>query len=773
MPRFDTQRITPRQAVDSSQSANVALPVQADLNAVRGQGGAMWAVSSALNNVMSNMAEKDQQAAAARQRTATEKAHADQKELGAAKAGEKNITGADQSEWLKTASDTARDSYLETDGINAVGRYEQSIQKPMSQLEPGADIDTFMKEHAQQFIADNKLEGPSLNAFMVGLSKSQGAIKQSYLKQSIAESLKRDEEGVSAILVDGMQKGNMLTPEGYKSWRDYAASKGMHDDEIDDIAVKAVKASLASGDIDLAKGMAILQTPSAPGRPVLADIPEHKEELQLAAKRGETIQKETAQKARYDQEVQDTVQVDALADKGVLGSARALAWGKANDKTAAEVAAKLNQSREARERHSDEQAKAERLRGAMLLWNNHDPLSEGRAGYSADEIAKAGDLTFSAALQAGNQAQVAAVIDHAMRTGAPIPSLKGILSTTLDPSNPEQATQYAQIVDRMMAISPARASAELDNGALARYTQYKTTKMLGADDNQAWSKVKMGTSLDPETVTKNVTEAMKLVAKDAPKDFASEHFWQSNTPISNLSEMDTAYRLSVKDMVQAGASPEVAAKAALTRVQSSYIRVGDRMVRNYGTGDNMGEQTSAAMTEASVMWKDKLVAGNVVGKDDPVWFVPVPGADNKWRLKYFAAGGVPLDVPHEVTRAGADGKEHTTTEFVDVIPSATRANYGAWKKQEDDKKVRNAQMFKSQGHDEVDLTPENVKSLNGRYKALLDGTFTPGPNNTPEQITFLKKQWDASQAKARKVSDYANNPANQQQSFADFITSQH
>ena len=774
MPRFEAQRITSRPAVDSSQSANIALPVQADLNAVRGQGSAMWSVSSALSGVLADKSQKDQRIAAQRQAQADEDARQSEAKLGATKAADHELNGVDQTEWLANASKIAKQSYEETDGINAVSKFQSQLQEPLAKLEPGADIDGFVKQHAEQFIADNGLKDGVRDTFMVGLAKSQDDIKQAYLKQSIKESMKREEDGASALLVDGLTKGNMATPEGYAQWRAYNASKGMSDDEMDNIAVSAVKASLASGDIDIAKGMSILQTASAPGRPVLADIPEHKEELQLAAKRGQAVQDDRAKAARYDQEVQDTVQVDALAQKGILGNARALAWGKANDKSAAEVAAKINSSREARERLSDKLAKEQRQRDAMLLWNNHDPLSENRAGFSADEIAKAGDTTFTAALQSGDATQVAAVVDHAMRSGAPIPALKGILSSTLDPSNPQQATQYALLVDRMFSVSPARASAELDSKALATYTQYKQAKLLGADDSQAWSKVKMGTNLDSETITKNVTEAMKLVAKDAPKDFTSEHFWQSNTPIANLSELDTAYRLSVKDMVEAGAAPDVAAKAALTRVQSSYIRVGDRMVRNYGTGDGMDKQTSEAMTEASNMWKDKLVEKNVVGKDDPVMFAPIPGSPNTWRLKYFAAGGVPLDVTHEVTKVGEDGREHTTTEFVDVIPSATRANYAVWKQQEDTKRIKAEQFAKNAGTTIPDggLTAANVAKINAAMKQSDDNWSKPAATELQE---FGKKNWFAPEAVAKrtKVSTFFNDPSNHSQSFADFITSNH
>jgi hypothetical protein len=195
------------------------------------------------------------------------------------------------------------------------------------------------------------------------------------------------------------------------------------------------------------------------------------------------------------------------------------------------------------------------------------------------------------------------------------------------------------------------------------------------------------------------------------------------------------------------------------------------MVRNYGLGDGMDEQTSAAMTDVSKVWKDKLVASNVVDKDDPVWFVPVPGSPNTWRLKYFAAGGVPLDVTHEVTRTGADGKEHTEEAFIDIIPAAVRVNHGAWKRQEDDKKARNAQTFEHFGlssdataddlQHTLKLIPKNAsyKGNEGQYQDGVAFRELPVGLNTPE--------------KRAKAQEFGSDPANRLQTFADFITANH
>ena len=295
MPRFEEQKITPRQAVDSSQSANIALPVQADLASVSGQGSTMFAVARALNGAAQTTSKLGAQF--------REKRDTEDKKEGTARAAEKAVTGDAQTEWLEAASDTARESFEETDGITAVSRFQQDTLPELARLEPGADIDGFLRERVEKFTADNGITGKTRDVFMVGMARAQPELKQAYLRQSIREALQRDTDGVAAVLTHSLTEGSALTPEGYAKWREYAASKGMHDDEVDEIAVKSLRAALASGDVDLEKGLALLKTPSAEGRPILADVPVYKEALQLAAKRGEDVQDERATKERYERGV--------------------------------------------------------------------------------------------------------------------------------------------------------------------------------------------------------------------------------------------------------------------------------------------------------------------------------------------------------------------------------------------------------------------------------------------------------------------------------------
>jgi hypothetical protein len=283
MPRNDARRVTQRQQIDSSQSANVALPMQASLNGITQSGAAMFALGRALSGMGDQMGQQAQQDA----RALAEKNTKDSKTAGAAKAAEKNVTGVEPADWLSNANQIERESYQETDGINAVGRFEQSIQPELARLEPGANIDEFVQQHAEKFLEDNQLPEKTKQTFLSGLSKSQENLKSAYLKQSLAESLKRNEESTSALLVSGLQNGSASNPEGFAKWRAYAEGKGMHDDEIDAMAVNAVKAALQSGDVDTEKAMALLKSASAPGRPVLADVPQYKQNgcRRIAARR--------------------------------------------------------------------------------------------------------------------------------------------------------------------------------------------------------------------------------------------------------------------------------------------------------------------------------------------------------------------------------------------------------------------------------------------------------------------------------------------------------
>ena len=149
--------------------------------------------------------------------------------------------------------------------------------------------------------------------------------------------------------------------------------------------------------------------------------------------------------------------IDKAADKGDLGEAQALQWGKDFDKSAPQVAAKLARSADARARRAAQAATVKDEQTHDLAWWNHDYLAEAAGGFSPADMAKAGRRAFSTALRSGKPEEVQRVLEHVARSGAPVQGLQTILSDNIDPSNPEQATRYVKMYDYMAGVSPHRA----------------------------------------------------------------------------------------------------------------------------------------------------------------------------------------------------------------------------------------------------------------------------------------------------------------------------
>jgi len=466
-----------------------------------------------------------------------------------------------------------------------------------------------------------------------------------------------------------------------------------------------------------------------------------------------------------------------LADKGLLGFQQAEAIRRRHPLhlTPEWSASIASQSAEAAERLAKERAAEQRKRAAGLEWDNYETLRTTATDFTKKELDDAGNERFTEGLtdflKNGNKDKLNAVLMHAARSGAPLPDLKTVLGN-IDENNTAQAGKLVEVYETLQHISPAYAARQIDDKGLAKITMYQQQKMLfGATDEQAWSAVKMGTSVDQEVVNKRLADFSKKADKEIPKDFG-DHSWNpfvSNTPIQNRAELETAYRLTARNLIQQGFDTDTALAAAKKRVDATFIRVGDRMVRNYGTGDGNDAATSSAMTEASNTVKEQLIKANAVGKDDPVWFVPVPGQEGVWRLKYFAAGGVPLDVTRPVTRKGPDGREHTETDFIDVNVNQMRSAHGAWEAQEKRKATANAQTLSKLGVADEPLTNERAQKLIKEHERA-----ATAPDDTTGYGLQMKAQTGmGSQERAKQLINYANDPKNQVQSFGDFLTTLH
>lgn len=764
MPRETSTRIDARQVIDTSQSSNVPLQVAARTDSV-GRNSAGWAIASALTSYAAGMG-----GVAARQQEAKDKAEHDAGKAASAEQGATGVAPAVEghdSSWVA--------GYRESEGERLATEFNQQVAVKMARLEPGTDPNKFYQDELNKYLDESQLHDQSRATFMAEALKGKQPLTEKFYLSSDAEAMKREEENFKATVTGRVSQDGFLTPAFVDEFRQKAAERGMHDNVIDHLLIEGVLPVISSGKGDITKTVETLQKSLGDHGAVLNDL--FREKIDLAAKQGQAAKDAEAKKADDDAVAQDMFNAGQLANKGLLGFQQAEAIRRKHPlhltpEWSAGIAAR---SAAEAERLAKERAKEQRERQAGLEWDNYDTLRTTAKDFTAKELNDAGNARFGAAvnnfLTTGDKTQLSAVLAHAARTGAPLPDIKTVFGN-IDENNTAQATKLVNLYEIAQHTSPAWAARQVDDKTLAKITMFQKQKMLfGADDQQAWSAVKMGTNVDPAIVNQRLADFAKKADKVIPKDFG-DHAWNpftKNTPIANRSELETAYRLTAKNLIEQGFDTDAALDAAKKRVDASFIRVGDRMVRNYGTGDGMDQLTSEAMTNASASIKDKLVANNTVGKDDPVWFVPVPGQEGVWRLKYFAAGGVPLDITQPVTRKGADGKDHTTNEFIDVNVADMRAAHSAWSAQEKKKEVTNTQTLSKLGLPADPLTPEQAQKLAKQH----EGAATRPDDTSGYGLSMKAKTGMGSQDRAKAVLKYVNDPSNQMQTFGEFINNLH
>ena len=784
MPREQQNRITPRVPTDTSSGQSVPLQVQATLPQ---RNSAAFSLASALYSGF----EAYRAGREADYRVASiEKDKADRlaSQKGKDAAAEQAVTGVapDEKEMLNTYGQHAVDAYHESDGLRISSDFVNQLRPKLAKLDPGADVDKFIQQDAASYVENANMPEASRAVFMQSVAQQQEALKTEFIKQSITESHKREEENYGALTTNDIRSGALLNPDNLQRHFEYLHAKGLTETESRSLVANSFAASIADGTTDIQKALDVLKTPVGSDGVSIGDIPALKETIDASVKRGETIQKAKAAEARFDQEVAETTRVDALARKGVLSSTTALAWGHANGKSAAEVASKLDQSARALEALQKENDKEERKRQAIGKWFGYNALDIKATDFTKKEMEDAGQVVFNKALRgylSDNgpaitddkqfaDTQLGRVIEHAARTGAPLTDLKDVLNS-IDENNPKEASRLLSIYKYASHISPAWANRQTDAATLAKITRYQTrVESFGDNPDQAWSNIKLKQDVPPDAVASNMTKALKLLDSKAPKDFG-DHAWnpiKSNTPIANLPEVNAERMRIVRELVSEGVPPEDAVKAGIEKADSNFIRSGDQMVRNYGIGDGNDEATSAAMTERAKALKDGLVKSNVVDKDQPVFFAPTPGQEGVWRAQYKDGYGITHAVTEEVKAKGPDGKERTTRQFIDISTASTRDAYSKWDAAEKAKAAAVENASKTFGIP-TDLTKaaaylKGVQHIHNPYNGKLEGMTQNGLSlnatspalDTPEGV------------KAAKA--FVADPQYKPQSFADFLTSQ-
>lgn len=773
MPRSTPEQITARQVVDPSRSSGVGLTVQASPTRSR---GAMWGIADALQGIQGDVNQQLRSNAAQRkqddEKAAREQKIKDQKD-GEAAADEASVTGVRDDTFLETASDDARRSYQQVDGANAVNSFENDIAPELARLEPGEDIDQWMQTKVNGWLEEKNLPEESRKTFMVGAQESLRNLKASYLKQSINESFKRQEEGFGSLLNGNLQNGSISTPEQVAQWRQAAALHGLHDDEIDKAAVDAMTAALSSGKVDIAKTMALARHPGADGV-IVADHPEYSEKLRNAAEQGETAQKKDRQKARFDAEVAMLDSVNAQADKGILGRAQVTALAKQYDKSPEWAASMLDKARSAREKAVKDADNEAKTQAAMAAFQSGDKLHQEAVGY--EEVRKAGEEMFQQVIKNGIEkqdlSQVPRFISMAAANNGDFPAYGRVMAGLADTSNPQRFQYAYKVFKATENTAPGWAAANLDGKTLAKFRQFeRRTDVYHDDAQQALTALNTTRDIDPDVLSKQKSAVMKQLPKALPADF-DDSAWFSLSPhgatkIANPGYMQSEVNRYAEDALSQGQfwnDPEGAIKFGMEKFKADHVRVGDRYERSFGsvTGQEQAAKVGEAMTTLQEAKKAELVAKKIIDPEDSVGFAPTPNAPNSWQLWYIHAGmRRPLNEPVVV-----DGK----TEYhpITAVASDLAAKHEAWKKQESARDAETAQFWRKNGIvgkvGDTKAADEYLRSITYNQAGDLGTWNHMGSLNSVADPLNTPKGRDAARA-------FVNDPARQKQSFTDFLNS--
>lgn len=771
MPRSTPEQITARPVVDPSRGSGVGLTVQASQPRSR---GAMWGVASALQGLQGDVNQQLRADASDRKeanaRAAREQKIQDEKD-GKAKADEAAVTGIAPD--LQGASDDLRKSYQQVDGANAVNSFENDIAPDLARLEPGEDIDKWLQTKVNDWLEDKNLPEESRKTFMVGAQESFKNLKANYLKQSINESFKRQEEGFGSLLNGNLQNGSISTPEQVAEWRKAAALHGLRDDEIDKAAADAITAALSSGKVDITKTLALARHPGADGV-ILADHPEYSEKFQNAAQAGETEQKKQRQKAQFDSEVAMLDSVNSQADKGLLGRAQVTALAKQYDKSPEWAASMLDKARSAREKAAKEADKEAKRQAAMSAFQSGDRLHQEAVGY--EEVRKAGEELFQQVIKNGIEkndlSDVPKFIKMAAANNGDFPAYGRVMQGFADTSNPARFEYGYKLFKTTQNTAPGWAESNMDAKTLAKFHEFeRRTEVYHDNVQQALEAINAVKEIDPEVLSKQKAAVAKQLPKSLPSDF-DDSAWFSFSPhgatkIANVGYMQSEVSKYTEDALSQGQfwnDPEGAIKFGIDKFKADHVRVGDRYERSFGsvTGQEQAAKVGEAMTTLQEAKHAELVAKKIIDPEDAVGFAPTPNAPNKWQLWYLHAG-----TRRPITETvDVDGKRETRP--IEVVASDVAAKHEAWKKQEAAREAETAQGWRKFGivGDVGDAKQANEYLSQITYNQAGDlGTYNHVASPTPVADALnTPKGRDAARA-------FVNDPARTKQSFTDFLNS--
>jgi hypothetical protein len=590
----------------------------------------------------------------------------------AGEAAAQHDAGTGEQTDLQMHSDAFAAAYKQTDGLRMADDFGNALQADLARAEPGMSseqVQKFIQDRANQFITDKQLDPTSQQSFFAAVSKATTGWKDQYNKQSIQESLKRDEENLGAIGTAGIKSGSLLTSEGFAGFHETLLQRGLNETEARKIMASSFAQSLASGNIDVAKAIAVLKTPIGSDGTVLADIPEFKGQLDLAAKRGQAVQDEARKKAQADQLTASLFHLSDAADQGLLSDAQINATRKQFDLTPEWAAGMHNRNREAMQRLLKENEKADQERMAYAALTSGDPVQIAAVGVS--KVADAGSKVMAEAYKQGNDKGALQVAGALARANAPLPFFRQ-LATQFDASDPQNALRTIQFFQGIKGQSRDYYEANVPADFSAKLRRFEIeTSTFGLSPEQALQKIAQTSPiLDSGATSAAISQYVKQHQSVIPRDFGDSAILSgkfSSTPIQNQGYVNAQVQDIAKEMMSTGQlSAEDAMKQAVARFQATNVRVGDMYVP---VPNGAPPQVGQAFTELSKDWKDRLVKEKQMDDTGTVYFQPAVNDPSKWVLMRNDDG---------VSRAVIKRDQHGTPDFVEMGVHDVLAKYHTW-----------------------------------------------------------------------------------------------
>ena len=698
MPRVDHLRITSRQPIDSSKSANIPLEVRASQDDVRGAGSAMWGVADALNG----LARAGTYIARERQNQKDKQDTTD----GTAAAAQRAVTGESPS--LEGMSKAYVRAYQQTDGLRLADDFGKSIAPELAKLEPGADVDRFIQDKASEFVSRSDMKEEARKSFMVSVARAQTGWKDQHMRRSITESMKREEENLGALATSGIRDGSLLTPDGLKGFHQTLGSRGLSDTEANEVIAQAFVASMASGEAEPQKAMEVLKTPLGDDGVSISDIPAFKAQFDAASKRGQSVIDSRQQKAQAGELTHVYERLYDKADQGILSDHEIDAVREKYNRTPEWAASMHNRNREAQQRFAHQQQKDVDAAHLVATGMSGDPAAIAMAG--RDKVGAAMSKMFAKAYAAGDNVHLLRILSAITAANAPLPVL-GDYFAQFDPSDVKRAQEIINLRNMLEAQSSTYAGQYIPPKVAAMMHRYDSeTQVMGLSPAQALQKIAQTQPiLDNGATRALVAKAIKDNHSLIPTDFDDNPFYKSDTPIANQAYVDARVKDIAAEMVATGqVSPKDAVQHAVARFKATNVRVGDMYIP---VPNGTPREVGTAFTELGKDWKDRLVKDGKVDEDAMVFWLPAVNDPSKWVLMRNDDG---------VSRAVVTKDKSGTPDFVELSAEQVMLKYHHWSAD----KARKEIEWK-QGLRQLALPNWSHEEASEKAKAIATGSDLP------------------------------------------------